>query len=134
MQNLPASNFLRCVLAADAATCAATGLLLALGADWLEQTMRLPAHLSLYAGLSLLPFAAFLIYLARQKNLSPTLIWVVIALNALWTADSILIVLGGWIEPNALGSAFVIFQACGVAMFAGLEYFGLRKLTRALVV
>ncbi|MBA3713775.1 MAG: hypothetical protein H0W76_15180 [Pyrinomonadaceae bacterium] len=36
-------------------------------------------------------------------------------------------VVSGWVEPPGLGYAFVIFQAYGVAMFAALEYLGLRK-------
>jgi hypothetical protein len=55
------------------------------------------------------------------------MVWAVIVLNALWTVDSILLLLSGWIEPTELGYGFVIFQAFGVAMFAGLEYFGLRR-------
>ncbi|MBC7933383.1 MAG: hypothetical protein H7Z38_22705 [Rubrivivax sp.] len=127
MQSFRTSTFLRWVLFADAATCIATGLLLALGAVRLEQLLGLPAELSRYAGLGLLPFAAFLIYLATRQNLSPSAVWAIIILNALWTVDSILLLLSGWVTPNGLGSAFVIFQAVGVAMFAALEYFGLRK-------
>jgi len=121
------STFLRWVLLADAATSGAIGLLMMLGSGLLDQYLGLPASLSRYAGLSLLPFAAFLVYLARRENLSPPAVWAVIVLNVLWTADSILLLLGGWIEPTALGYAFVVFQAFGVAVFAGLEYFGLRK-------
>jgi hypothetical protein len=127
METLPTTTFLRRVLLADAATCAAAGLLLMLGPGLLEQSLGLPSSLSRYTGIVLLPFAAFLIYLARRANLSQPAVWAVIVLNALWTADSILLLLSGWIEPTALGYAFVIFQAIGVAMFAGLEYFGLRK-------
>lgn len=121
------STFLRRVLLADAATCAAAGLLLTFGSDPLEKLLGLPAGLSLYAGISLFPFAALLAYLATRENLSRTVVWAIIVLNVLWTADSILLLLSGWVEPTTLGSAFVVFQAVGVAMFAGLEYFGLRK-------
>ncbi len=121
------SKLLRRVLLADAATSGAIGLLMMLGSGLLEQLLGLPAELSRYAGISLLPFAAFLIYLAKRENLSPPAIWAVIILNVLWIADSILLLLSGWIEPTGLGYAFVIFQAFGVAMFAGLEYFGLQK-------
>jgi hypothetical protein len=127
METLRTSTFLRWVLLADAATSGAVGLLMMLGSGLLEQVLGLPAELSRYAGISLLPFAAFLVYLARRTNLSQPVVWAVIVLNALWTADSILLLLTGWIEPTGLGYAFVIFQAFGVAMFAGLEYFGLRK-------
>jgi len=125
------SKLLRQVLLADAATSGAIGLLMMLGAGLFEQLLGLPAELSRYAGISLLPFAAFLIYLAKRENLSPPAIWAVIILNVLWTADSILLLLSGWIEPTGLGNAFVLFQAFGVAMFAGLEYLGLRKLVAA---
>lgn len=127
------STFLRWVLLADAATSGAIGLLMLLGSGMLEQYLGLPAALSRYAGLSLLPFAAFLVYLGRRENLSPPMVWAVIVLNVLWTADSILLLLGKWIEPNGLGVAFIIFQAFGVAVFAGLEYFGLRKWATAAV-
>ncbi len=130
MQLFPISGFLRWVFLADAATCLATGLLMAIGAGLLEQLLGLPPELLFYAGIGLLPFAAFLIYLATRKNLSPAAVWTVIILNVLWTADSFLLLLSGWAGPTTFGYAFVIFQACSVAMFAALEYFGLRQSTK----
>ncbi|MGA9770927.1 MAG: hypothetical protein WBV94_17935 [Blastocatellia bacterium] len=133
MKILTTSPFLRKVLFADAATCAATGLLMMLGAGLLEQWFGLPSELSRYAGTGLLPFAIFLVYLAKRANLSQPVVWAVIVLNVLWTADSFLLLLSGWIEPTGPGYAFIVFQAFGVAMFAGLEYFGLRKSAMATV-
>lgn len=127
MQLFRTSTLLRWVLLADAATCVATGLLLALGSGVIEQFLGLPAVLARYAGVSLLPFAAFVAYLATRVSLSPPAIWAAIVLNVLWTVDSILLLLSGWVEPTELGSAFVMFQALGVAIFAALEYVGLRK-------
>ncbi|HXG65781.1 MAG TPA: hypothetical protein VNO70_11790 [Blastocatellia bacterium] len=127
MQVLRTSIFLRRVLFADAATCAATGLLLTFGSGVLEQFSGLPAGLLRYAGISLLPFAAFLVYLATRETLSQPAVWAVIVLNALWTADSFLLLLTGWVAPTELGYTFVIAQALGVAVFAGLEYVGLRR-------
>jgi len=121
------SKFLRFVLFADAATCAATGLLLAIGGGMLETYLGLPVQLMFYAGLSLFPFAAFLVYLATRGSVSKLTVWLVIALNALWTLDSFLLLLSGWVEPTTFGYAFVIFQALGVTMFADLEFIGLRK-------
>ncbi len=80
-----------------------------------------------YAGLSLFPFAALLIYLGTRESLSPSIVWAVIVCNALWTTDSFLLLLTGWIEPNGLGYAFIIAQALGVAVFTGLEFLGLGK-------
>ena len=121
MQLFPISNFLRWVFLADAATCLATGLLMALGASLLEQLLGLPPQLLFYAGIGLFPFAAFLLYLATRSNLSPSAVWTVIVLNVLWTADSFMLLLGGWVAPTTLGYAFVVFQACGVTIFAALE-------------
>lgn len=127
MQSFRTSTFLRRVLFADAATCVATGLLLTLGSGALERFLGLPTGPLRYAGASLLPFAAFLVYLATREHLSPRVVWTVIVLNALWTADSLLLLLTGWVAPTEMGYAFVIVQALGVAAFAGLEYFGLKK-------
>jgi hypothetical protein len=134
MQILRTSTFLRWTLLADAATCVATGLLMTLGSGQLEQFLGLPAGLLRYAGVSLLPFAAFLVYLAKRENLSTQGVWTAIVLNTIWTAASLLLLMTGRVAPTELGYTFVIAQALGVAVFAGLEYFGLRKSATATVV
>lgn len=133
MQSLRTSTFMRGVLFADAAACVATGLLLTFGSGLLGQYLGLPAGLLRYAGLSLLPFAALLVYLAAREALSRGAVWAVIGLNALWTVDSVLLLLTGWVSPTELGYAFVVAQASGVAVLAGLEYVGLRKAETAAV-
>lgn len=121
------SSFLRRVLLADAAAGAATGLLMLFGAGLLEQLLGLPRALLQVAGLSLLPFAALIGYLATREQLSRKGVWAVIICNAIWVVDSVLLLLSGWVEPTRLGQAFVIAQALVVAIFAELEYFGLRR-------
>ncbi len=127
MQTIRISTFLRWVLFADAATCIAMALLLALGSGMLGDFLKIPAQLLFYAGLSLFPFAAYLAYLGKREGVASLLVWTVIALNALWTFDSILILLAGWVEPNTFGYAFVVAQAVCVAVLAELEYSGLRR-------
>src|SRR5262245_37047029 len=100
---IPTSRFLRWVLIADAATCLATGLLFLIRSAFLAELLGLPAELFQYSGASLLPFTAFLLYLTARASLSPAVVWTVIVLNALWTADSFLIVATGWVTPNQLG-------------------------------
>jgi hypothetical protein len=134
MQSVRISTFLRRVLFADAATCIATGLLMMFGSGLLEQFLGLPTVLLRYAGIALMPFAAFLVYLATREQLSQSVVWTVIVLNALWTVDSFLLLLTGWVAPTELGYIFVAVQAFGVAVFAGLEYFGLKKAATARVV
>jgi len=120
------SNFLRYVLFADAATCAACGLLLSAGGGFLQNLLGLPASLMFYAGLSLFPFTAFLVYAATRKSISKPIVWAIIGLNLLWTIDSFLLLASGYSQPTTFGYVFVIIQAIGVLMFAVLEFIGLR--------
>lgn len=121
------SPFLRRVLLADAATSGASGLLMTLGAGFLEDLLGVPAALLRYAGLSLLPFAALVAYLATRQSPPRAAVWAVIVLNALWAVDSILLLAGGWVGPTALGYTFVVAQALVVAGFAEAQYVGLRR-------
>ena len=51
----------------------------------------------------------------------------IIAINALWVAGSVLLLVSGTIAPTWLGYGFVIAQAIVVGVFAELQYFGLKK-------
>lgn len=119
------SPFLRRVLLADAVMSGAAGLLMLLGAGLLPEMLDLPAALLRTAGLILLPYAAFVVYVANRSQ--RPMVWAVILINALWTIDSVVLLLSGWVTPNALGYAFVLAQAVAVAVFAELEYVGLHR-------
>jgi hypothetical protein len=134
MQILRTSQFLRWVLIVDAVTCFASGLLLTLGASLLGGYLGLPEGLLRYSGISLLPFAALLVYLATREHISSPAVWAVIVLNTLWTIDSILLLLTGSVTPTEMGNTFVVTQALGVAVLTVLEYFGLKKSARVTAV
>ena len=121
------STFLRFVLLVDAATCFANGLLMIFASSSVAQISGLPETLVRYAGFSLLPFAMFLVFLATRQLSSQYLVWAAILLNVLWTADSLLLLVTGWVAPTPLGYLLVTAQALGVGTLAGLEYVGLRK-------
>lgn len=120
-------SFLRRILFLDAATCIATGLLLTIAAGLLSGLLGLPEMLLRYAGISLLPFAAFLLYLAAKAEPPRGGVWLVIALNALWVLDSILLLVAGGVAPTMLGYIFVLVQAAAVLIIAELEWLGLRR-------
>jgi hypothetical protein len=121
------SPFLQRVLLADAATCVAAGLLMLFGAGLLEGLLGLPPVLLRSAGASLLPFAALLVYAGTRQYASRAMIWAIIAWNAMWAFDSVALLFTGWIAPTGLGIAFISAQALAVALFAQLEYVGLRR-------
>ncbi|MDY7231054.1 hypothetical protein [Hyalangium rubrum] len=134
MSTLTASwNLLRRVLLADGVISGSTGLLMLLAASPLGGLLGLNVDLLRIAGLSLLPFAAFLVYLAARGNISRRVVWAIVVLNLLWVIDSVLLMVSGWAEPTTLGYLFTSFQALAVAAFAGLQYVGLRRSAPALV-
>jgi hypothetical protein len=127
MQTIRITMFLRATLLADAATCAAMGLLMTVFSASLGAFLALPAPLLFYAGLSLFPVSGFLLYVATREKTAASFIWAIVLGNALWTLGSILILPVGWVTPNIFGLSFVLFQAVGVAVFASLEFVGLKR-------
>jgi hypothetical protein len=119
--------FLRRVLLADAVVSGATGAMLALGGGLIAPLAGVPQTLLLVAGVSLIPYAMLVTVLAIRAILSRPAVWAVIAYNALWVFDSLVLLRTGWITPTLLGEVFVIFQAVVVGLFAALQYLGLRR-------
>lgn len=123
------NSLLRNILALDALTCMATGLLLSTTASTLSAPLGLSAALLRGAGLSLFPFAVFLAYLAKRSEIPAKPVWLAIGVNLLWVLDSAL--LFAWTAPTALGYAFVTVQALAVLVISGFEIAGVRRLTFA---
>jgi hypothetical protein len=117
----------RRLLRLDAATCAATGALLALAAPALEPPLGLPAALLREVGVALVPFAALLLWIARAPRPARGAVWAVVAANALWVAASVALLPSGLVAPTPLGGAFVLAQAAVVAALAWLEYAAVRR-------
>ncbi len=121
------STFLRRALLLDAASCTALGLLMAVCAAPLGWWFHLPLALLREAGLFLLAFAALLGWLATRPVLPRWAALGIVAGNALWAIDSVLLLLPGWIAPNGLGACFILVQAIATGLIAELEYVGLKR-------
>jgi hypothetical protein len=115
------------ILSFDAATCAAMGAGLALGAGPLGGLLDLPPVLLRGAGLLLLPFSALLVWAARSARPQPALVRGIIAANLGWALASAAVLLGGLVAPNTLGIVVVAGQAAAVAVIADLEAIALRQ-------
>jgi len=127
MLNFQSPGFLRRVLLADALAGLAMGAILIAAAGMLEPLLGLPAALLREAGFVLLPIAAFVAYTGLRRELSRRMVWAVIICNALWVAESCVLLFSGWVSPTLLGQVFIAGQALVVAVFAELEFFGVRR-------
>ena len=112
---------LRGLLVIDAVTCAVMGMVLAAGSAEIARLTALPSTLLLYAGLALVPVAAVMAAVAWRPAVNLTAARLLIAGNVAWIVASLILLAVGWIEPNALGTAFVIVQAVVVAVLVKLE-------------
>jgi hypothetical protein len=120
-------NFLRRAVLADALLSGATGALMIFGASFLSDWLALPAQLLLGAGLVLVPYVAFVVYVGARPNIPPWGVWLIIAANVAWTLASVGLLVTGAIAPNIFGYAFVVAQAAAVAGLGELQYIGLRR-------
>jgi hypothetical protein len=121
-------RFLRNVLWIDAATCLACGLFMVVAARPFGQLAHLPPALLGYAGLSLLPIAAFMSWVGARASRSLAAIATVIAGNLGWSAASIGLLLSGAIAPTALGDLFIAAQAVVVLVLTACEIRGALRL------
>ena len=119
--------FMRNALRLDAVVSGAAALLLLGGATPLAPLTGLPAGLLFWSGVVLVPFVAALVVVARRET-APRLVLVdIVALNALWVAASFGLLASGLVQPTLLGIAFVVAQALAVALFAVLQWSGMRR-------
>lgn len=128
------SLFLRRALQIDALFSGVSALLLVFGAGLLAPLTNLPEGFLRNTGLVLVVFVLGVGYLASRDMMPKLAVWAVIAINAVWTIDSIALLVSGWLSPNLLGQVFIVAQAIAVGVFAELEFMGLRKSADAVAV
>jgi hypothetical protein len=126
MSILP-SPLLRQALLSDAVTSIACALLMFLGAGLLHTMLGLSVSLLRSAGLILFLYAGLVAWLGMRTTLRRLAVLAVIVGNAIWAVDSLLLLASGWVEPTRAGYAFVLAQALVVAMYAQLQWMGLRR-------
>jgi hypothetical protein len=127
LMTLNSATTLRFLLTVDALISGVTGIAMIATAAVLEPFLSVPAVVMRSAGVALLPFAAMVFFFSRPAQFTPARVRVVIALNVAWVAASVLVLVTGWLQPTAIGVAFVVFQALVVAGLAELQFTGLRR-------
>lgn len=121
---------LKRVLFLDAASCLGMGALLAAASAALAAPLGIAAPILFGAGLFLLPVAMFIAFVASRPALRPLLVWLVVAGNVLWVAESFVLI-ATTPSITMLGQGFVAVQAAMVAGLTALETFGALKLRAA---
>ena len=121
------SLFLRRAIQADAIISGAMAVLLVSAAGLLAPMLNLPESFLREVGIFLIAYAALVGFLGTREMMPKVAVWLVIIANAIWTIDSIALLFTGWVQPNALGQAFVVAQAVTVAIIAELQYIGLKR-------
>jgi hypothetical protein len=121
------SPFLRNALYADALVSGAAAILMVSGASLLSPLLGLPSPLMAWAGIALVPFVVMLVVVARRDAAPRAVLLEIIAINALWVVASFGLLASSLVSPNWLGVAFVAAQAVTVALFAELQFVGLKR-------
>jgi hypothetical protein len=123
--------FLRNALLLDALVSGGAAILMMAGGALLSPWLELPSDLLFWAGLALVPWVAMLVAVTRRSEVPRLVMIDIIAINALWVVASFGLLVSGAVSPNLFGIAFVAAQALAVALFAELQFIGLRRSSAA---
>lgn len=131
------SGFLRLALRLDAVATAAVGVMMLLAAGVVVGDGRpfvtllgMQIALLVSVGVFLVVYAAF-VWIVGSRRVSVPGVWAAVAINAVYAAGCVLVVAADWFTLTALGIAFVLAQAVAVALFAVLQFLGLRRFRSA---
>jgi hypothetical protein len=120
-------GLLRFALRLDAAVTAASGVAYLAGFALLDGVLGVPQALLIAVGAFLLAYAAFVARLAGAARPNRAAVIAVIAANAAWALDSVLLLAADGFSPTLAGQIAIGVQAAGVAALAALQAAGLRR-------
>jgi len=120
---------MRLVLKLDAVATGAVGLLSVAAGPMLDDLLGIPLALLVPVGLFLVAYAAIWI-VATRRRVSRLAVWAAVAINLIYVVDCLVVVAASWVPLTALGTAFVLFQAAAVTLFAAAQFYALRKAAR----
>ncbi|TWJ17112.1 hypothetical protein LX16_0027 [Stackebrandtia albiflava] len=124
------TRFLRGALRLDAVGTFAFGAALAFGGGPLADPLGLPAAVLHGLGVFLLLFTGLVGWLSFRDRIPTWTVWTIIAANVVWAVDTVVMLVAGLWPLTGMGVAFFAAGAVAVAVFAELEFIGLRRATR----
>lgn len=122
-------RLLRLALRIDATASGALGVLGVAAAPLLADLLGPPASVLFGVGVFFVVFAAALLVLASRRTIPRPAAWTVVIGNAAWTVGSVVATIVAAGTLTGLGVGIVLAQAAAVAVFADLQWMGLRRLT-----
>ena len=130
LSRLGSPAVLRRVLAFDALSGAATGVLHLLLASALSIWLGLPAALLQASGVAIFAFVALAGWLALQAAPPRVPLMAIVLLNLAWALACLWLAFGGTVAPTPLGQGYLLVQAVVVFLLAELQWTGWRQLPR----
>lgn len=123
-------GFMRLVLKLDAVATGAVGLLSVAAGPMLDDLLGIPLALLVPVGLFLVAYALAIWIVATRRRVSGPAVWAAVAINLIYVVDCLVVVAASWLPLTALGTAFVLFQAAAVTLFAAAQFYAFRKAAR----
>ena len=120
-------SVLRRAVQLDAVVSGAFGLVLLVAGPFLVEVLGAPLTVLWPVAVVCLGYAAALWLVQSRPRISTGAAWSIVALNLVWAAASVVLVVLGWLPLTALGVGFVILQAVVVAALADAQFVGLRR-------
>jgi hypothetical protein len=120
-------RLLRTALRVDAVVSGGLGLVSLAGAPLVSGLVGAPEAALRGVGGFLVVFGIALLVLAARASMPVPLVWAVVVGNLAWVAASAVVAL--LVPLTVLGIVLIVVQALGVAVFADLEWLGLRRMT-----
>ena len=131
--NKEPQQLLRGALLANASFSTISGLVLVFAQRWVVRLLGLPETTNLITlGISLLVFAAILVFFARKKPIKLLDAWIAVILDAVWVAGSYPLLLA---VPFSTSGKWVVGIVAEVVMvFALTQWLGIRRIRKGNVL
>lgn len=121
------TGLLRTALRLDGWGTGAFGVVMLAGATALRDPLGLPTAFSVPFGVAMIGGALALLLIAGYPEVSATHATVVVTVNSASAVGLVALAFSGALDLTGLGVAFLLIGAVVVAVFAALEFTGLRQ-------
>jgi len=121
----------RLALRLDAVVTGANGVAYLALAGVLDGPLGVEASTLQPIGAFLIVFAIAVAAVSLPERPSAAAVRAIVVANLIWAADSLIVLVAGWLDPSTAGAVWIALQAIVVAGFAGLQAAALRNAARS---